>query len=167
MNKFLFLILLVPGLANAEIVKGDGTLDFTCQDKNLEAKPFSYLDFTLMYDDETGEDTGWPQMGFDINITQFPYFAAEIPAVTQPIPGCKFAKVITMEMVDLETGTMEINFECDADGDAGYGTVSVNPETKEIKGEMNFPEGQGTLLFPIVEDTKIELSCEFSEDRPL
>lgn len=171
MKKVIFsVLLLMPLFAGAAYVNGDGTLDLICKDRNEASKPYNIFDLTLMYDDSTGKDgfdlisdenlsSGNGDVVYQIKATQFPYYGAEIPAVTQEVKGCSAAP---LSMTMNEEGTaFELYFECDGDGDAGFGTITINTLTNAVEGKISFPEGQSQLLYPIVEDTDVEVRCEF------
>ena len=152
-----------------DYVEGDGTLDFICTELDTNAKPHNIFDFTLMYDKDSGKSgfdlisddnlaKGNGDLVYKMKMTQFPFFGAEIFPVEQEVQGCEFAPVSITQESDT---VMNIYFECDADGDAGYGNLTMNLETGVVDGQVNFPEGKSSLIYPLQDDTEIPVSCDF------
>lgn len=152
-----FILTLILSLSSfsafADYVEGDGTLDYICIDKNTEATPHNTFLFKMFYDDSA------PMINFayQVSLMSFPFYGAEILPVTQVVPGCEFAQ-IQADFTNPED--TKIYFECNADGDAGFGNINVNLTTEVISGDISFPEGQPTL--GISEGSKYELSCNFN-----
>lgn len=151
-----------------EYAEGDGTLDFICTDINTEAKPHNTFNFTLKYkknsdrqgfdiisDDNLASMNG--DIVYQIDVVQVPFMGAEIVTLTQPISGCQTAPVAIRKTSDT---TMELYYECDADGDAGFGTLNLDLKDFSVTGEVNFPEGKSSLLYPIVEDSSFSVTCQ-------
>ena len=150
-------------------VEGDGTLNLTCQDTNPEASPHNVFLLTLMYDENSenqGFDlisddnlaTGNGDLVYKMEVSQFPFVGAEILPAKQMVSGCEAAP-LTVRQSKGNENELQISFECDGDGDAGYGQVTLNLEDLTTKGNISFPEGQHDLLYPISEDTQMAVSC--------
>ncbi|MCJ8278215.1 MAG: hypothetical protein HRT44_00590 [Bdellovibrionales bacterium] len=151
------------------LCRGDGTLDFICTELDTNAKPHNIFDFTLMYDKDSGKSgfdlisddnlaKGNGDLVYKMKMTQFPFFGAEIFPAVQEVQGCEFAPVSITQESDT---VMNIYFECDADGDAGYGNLTMNLETGVVDGQVNFPEGKSSLIYSLQDDTEIPVSCDF------
>lgn len=148
-------------------VDGDGGLDFTCSDKNVNATPYNTFKFQMFYDSEADiglgnfDDvlkSGDGTVVYQVSVAQAPSFGAE---ATQNVvmSGCSRAplKMIPAE----ESLSSEIFFECDGDGDAGYGQIFMDLENDKVEGEIKFPNGKLNLQYPIEDETTIEMKCEF------
>lgn len=141
---------LIFSQANAAWQPTDGTLDYTCTDGKRT------IDFTAFYDDATGGDSfDDVQLAYKLEIQQFAFRGSEENPVVQEVPGCEFAPL----MLEYRENGVEIYYECAADGDAGYGTIDVDFTSFSVQAEVNFPEGQATLIRPIPDGTTYNLSC--------
>lgn len=163
MKKIILVItvLMAQGVWAADYKKGDGTLDFVCSPVDiLNAKPVNYFDLTLMYDADTGPSLEDTDLGYKMQVTQYPFFGAEILSLPQDVRGCEFAE---LSMEDKGDSVIELYFECDGDGDAGYGSLTVDMGKDTVEGSINFPEGQSSLMYPLEEDTNVDVSCSFKE----
>lgn len=147
MKSLITLALLVSLQAQATWMPTDGTIDFKCGDgvNNFEFKAFYKAGAQPL------------ELAYDVTVMQFPFLGAEIKPVTQVVPGCTKAP---LEMGVTNSG-VEVYFECAADGDAGFGTITANFATGDMKAEINFPEGQPTLNQPIPDGATLNLPCDF------
>ena len=173
---FLFFLssLILTSFTNAadkSYVEGDGSLDFTCTQDDVNARPFNIFDLTFMYDENSPKDlfdmladdnlgSGNGDFVYQMQMTQYPYYGAEIAPFSQTVTGCEFAP---MQLTVKENGNFQIYFECDADGDAGYGEFEIDMNTFTGTGKINFPEGKSDLMFPLIEDTEVSISCKSTD----
>ncbi len=155
--------------------KTDGTMDFICEQDSSDQETtaigsYNYFKFNMFIkqgakidifsDDEFA--TGNGDVVYDISITQFPFKGAEIPAQEMPLKSCQKAPVTTTTLQDNDMTFVNISFECDGDGDGGYGQLMLKQEDMfdfTITGEITFPEGSSNLFLPFKEETKIKLNC--------
>lgn len=152
----LSLVLFMGQVGHAEFVEGDGTLDLICEDQNVDATPHNTFDFTLMYDNGVAQTA--LKLAYKLVVLQYPFYGAESLVIPQVISGCEAAALDIS--IDEVTGIFTASFECAGDGDAGYGTINIDP-AGSVTGKLSFPEGQSGLWSPIVEDTEIALNCRF------
>lgn len=147
--------------AQRNYVPTDGTLDYTCTAEAAEGEVTNVFNFQMLYDTNTGKSgfelisdenlkSGNGDLVYKITVSQTP------GGENLAIPGCETA-IIKME--EKKPEVYSTYFECDADGDAGYGTIEFNTNTFMITGEINFPEGQSSLPNPYKEDTTFKLNC--------
>lgn len=154
-------------------VEGDGTLNFTCEDSNSKTSPNNKFHFTLMYD-ENSENQGFDLISDDnlatgngdivykIEVSQQPLEDSKTLPEKQLLAGCTQAP-LTIKQNEENEHLIEIAFQCDGDGDAGHGQITLNTEAEDIniQGDISFPEGQSDLHYPIHEDTQMSLNCTF------
>ena len=147
MKKLLILALLFGAQAQGAWQETDGTLDFACGNGK---ENFSFKAFYK-------QNSGQLEFAYDVTVYQFPFLGSEINPFPQAIPGCQKAY---MEFTETNTGA-EVYFECTADGDAGFGTITADFASAKMELNITFPEGQPTLLYPYKEDTTFTLPCSF------
>ncbi len=150
-----------------QYVSGDGGMDYTCQADVGENEVLNVFSFHLMYDANSGKSgfdlisdenlkSGNGDLIYRVAITQT---AEGIPTEprTLPLPGCQESIIIVEQKSETR---FETYFECDADGDAGYGTLVLDTTALTITGEIHFPEGQSQLPYPIQDNTTFQLTCQ-------
>jgi hypothetical protein len=157
-------------------VEGDGGLSLQCEGSTKGSAQQNIFQLTALFDENS------PRQGFDmisdenlasgngdivyqVSIAQTPHDGSEIISESEVIPGCELAPLqVTMNEEQTET---HIYFECDADGDAGYGNIKIDMEDEELvnpigRGQIFFPEGQRDISSPFPEDTVLDISCNFA-----
>jgi len=153
-----------------EYTPGDGTLDFQCKPQNESLQPYSTFSFTLLYDQiaarekglmalisDEGLQSGNKDLVYRIDIAQRHSQDSKDALRKMVIPGCAESLI---KINQKENGDFSIYFECDSDGDLGYGNLHMSTDAFTVQGNIHFPEGQSRLPLPISDDTSISLICD-------
>jgi len=144
MKKLLIPTLLFTNLIANAAWQRKTDLDYTCSDGKTT------INFTAFYDDAVnGSSFGDVQYAYKLDIQQSSALGFE------EVPGCEYA---LFKLEGSATGS-ELSFECDGDGDAGFGTIYHDYMSSDLEVEVTFPEGKPSLRYPIAEDTTYNMSC--------
>lgn len=171
-NLLLLLTVALSLQVQAKYVDGDGDFDLVCKQKDESARPYNTFQLKLMVEDSTGKNStelltdgtslysGNGDIVYEVKSVQFPSYGADTPTLPQTIIGCEAAP-LSMN-INANSTAFELYFECNGDGDAGFGLIHLNIADGSVVGEISFPEGQQQLLYPLMEDTKIAVECGFT-----